>query len=484
MDMDPPDHTPTPAELDRFRQIIRQQTGLHFDDWRLDTLERALAARISATGLRPVSAYLGELECSEQRFEEISALLDQITVNETCFFRYPRQYDFLRDVAFLPLLRRDFIGPLRIWSAGCSSGEEAYSIAITALETLGPSADQLVQIIASDVSSTALDAARRAEYSPKSLRLVGGGWQGKYFHPAAENRFLLCDQVRRMVLFRKSHLLDDVRQGHNLWDLIFCRNVLIYFAPDVVRCILDGFCQSLKENGCLLVGHSEVVEHRSLMPCQPAETFAYRKVGRQASAGDGRPQGVTPTVMPPPRSHPAGEPPCVGPEGLFEVALAAFEHEEYLSAAHHLDSLLGSRPRDLRATLLRANLYLNLGHHDQSVRECEVALQIDGFSAEACLLLGMNFMRLAKPELAVTQLRKAAYIAPRSCAIQFHLGDAYRAAKMPRLAMRAYGNALSLAPSATEQEIRDYFGGFGKSTLETLCRQRVCLCEAADNLEA
>jgi len=167
-------------------------------------------------------------------------------------------------------------------------------------------------------------------------------------------------------------------------------------------------------------------------------------------------------------------------ESLFDSARAAFHREEYARASDQLDRLLKPFPRHLPGTLLRANLHLNLGQHDRSVRECEVALQLDSFSAEAYVLLGMNFQRLSKPELAVAQLRKAAYLSPESCIVQFQLGEVYRGARIFDRARRAYENALSLLPGASERQIREYSGGFGVMALKAFSKQMIAECQSND----
>ena len=156
---------------------------------------------------------------------------------------------------------------------------------------------------------------------------------------------------------------------------------------------------------------------------------------------------------------------------LFADAGAAFEREEYALACRSLDLLLASFPQHLPGCLLRANAYLNLADHDRSVAECQVALQLDPLSAEAHLILGMNFLKLGRLEVAVTQLRRAAYLSPALCMIQFQLAEAYRALGMAEQSQRAYRNALSALESTAEWHVRVYSGGFGRAALKTFCER-------------
>ena len=486
-----------PPDVQAFRVLIEQFTGLHFDDWRLDTLEKALLARMCVKGTRHVEAYLDLLRDSAGRPDELSELLNQLTVNETYFFRYPAQFDFLRQHVLPDLVagRGDGRVPLQIWSAGCSTGEEPYSIAMTALDVLGSAASHLIQIFATDVSSAALQAARHAEYSTKSLRLVDEANRSKYFRRVSDNRFVLCNSVRQMVLVSESNLLDDVRRRAASWDIIFCRNVLIYFASELAVEILDGLHQCLNTNGYLFVGHSEIFKRTSFVPCQPEAVFAYQKVKgeleRSAFVERQEAARSAPTIAA--RDIETTRPQVAVPrttssvselqredatESLYEEAFVSFEREDYARARSQLDRLLESSPRHLPATVLRANLHLNLGEHYRSVEECEVALQLDPLAHEAHLLLGMNFQKLSKPELAVLQLKKAAYISPDSAIVQFQLGEAYRTLQRWDDAARAYRSALPLFQSTTDQEIRAYSGGFGKSALNTLSEQIIAASQA------
>jgi len=483
-------------DVHAFRALIEQFTGLHFDDWRLDTLEKTLLARMCAKGISRVQGYLDLLRDPASRSDELSELLSQITVNETYFFRYPVQFDFLRQQVLPALVaqQRDRQVRVQIWSAGCSTGEEPYSIAMTAHDVFGSAASHLVQISATDVSSAALAIARRGEYSTKSLRLVNEANQNKYFRRVSENRFVVSDAIRQMVLFRKSSLLDDARRATDAWDVILCRNVLIYFASESAADILDGFYHRLNANGYLLVGHSEILKETPFISCQPEGVFAYQKLAgkpkrpmhaQQLDAPRTRPtvaardSAATSPQVAATRTAPSilESPSENAAETLYEEALVSFDREDYARARDQLDRLLESSPRHLPATVLRANVYLNLGEHDRSVEECEMALQLDPFASEAHLLLGMNFQKLSKPELAALQLKKAAYILPDSAIVQFQLGEAYRALKMWNDASRAYRNALPLFQSTADREIRVYFGGFGKTALKAMCEQMIATCQ-------
>lgn len=468
---------PTAAELNTFRELIQELTGLHFDDWRLSTLQTTLIARMAATRTERVDTYLALLRETVRGAEELRELLNQITVNETYFFRYPAQFDLLREQVLpdLARVRRQEGRPVRIWSAGCSTGEEPYSIAMTARDVLGLGAQTEIEIFASDVSSSTLTRARQAEYSEKSLRLLEAGYRARYFRRLPDGRYALNDSIRRLVHFTQSSIAEDAQRAPASWDAIFCRNVLIYFSEARTAQALDGLHRSLRDDGYLFIGHSEILDKSQFVPCEDQSLFVYRKSAAKpiatphpASQRRQRPPHTSPSSPAPDRRP---QPPSEQEQRLLNDAMGRFGREDYRRTLDALERLLRLSPRHLPALLLRANVFLNLGQHDRSVQESQIALQIDPLASEAYLLLGLNFLRLSRPELAVAELKKAAYLSPDSCLSHFHLGQAYQAAEMPDDARRSHRNALALLPTADERQVQTYTGGFGKLALQTLLAQ-------------
>ncbi|NOX54583.1 MAG: tetratricopeptide repeat protein [Planctomycetes bacterium] len=474
---------PTAQEVETFRELFQRLTSLHFGQWRFESLQRALAARVSARGLDSVQQYIRLLEHSAASSEELSEILNLLTVNETYFFRYPAQFDLLRQSLFPTLIsqQRGTDKRIRVWSAGCSTGEEPYSIAMAALDAFGPGASLLVEIVATDVSSDALRRARQAEYGPKSLRLLDDASRAKYLRRISQDRFTVAGPVRAMVQFRQASLLDDVQRVSVPWDIIFCRNVLIYFTREATDKVQDNLARSLSPGGYLLVGHSEIIRPDLFIPFGDPDSFVYRRAdaGRQPSeqrghchVSDRRPQTET-DAKPASTLSSLGRSPAQADDcqQMFEAALDYFDRKQYVRACQKAEQLLQHFPRHLPACLLRANAYLHQGEHERCARECQFVLQLDPFNAEAYLLLGINFKSLSKVSLAIEYLKKAAYLLPDSFSVQFHLGEAYRARGLHSEARRAYRNAVAFLAAAEDREIRNYCGAFSRSTLEAFCQR-------------
>lgn len=490
-------HKPAASEVQAFRELIVDLTGLHFGDWRLSALETTLVARMLANGMVRAESYFRLLSDPGQNADELGQLLDQLTVNETYFFRYPAQFDFLRQIALPTLFERRGAErvPLRVWSIGCSTGEEPYSIAITALEEIGAAASEMIELLATDVSSVALARARHGEYGEKSVRLLDNEARAKYFRQAPEGRFAIRGLIKSLPLFRRSSVLDDVTRTFPAWDVIFCRNVLIYFGPVVVQRLLRGLSQCLRDDGYLFVGHSEIPPRDVFAPGGHEGLFVYQK--RRERIQEPRKPIVAPPARPLPKAdrdvpraepRPASRPddatsPSVDrsetPETLYQRAVDAFDGEDYTRALDELDRLLRRCPRHTPGAILRANVYLAQGDHERSVQECQIATEVNPLAGEAYLLLGMNFLNLGKPAPAVAQLKRAVYCAPNCCVTQYYLAEAYRALEAWEDAARNYANALKDLPSTDENHVRRYIGGFSRSALKTSCEQLIAVCNAS-----
>jgi chemotaxis protein methyltransferase CheR len=250
--------TATTREIDRFRGAVTQRIGLQFDDARFDYLREVFQRRVAVSG-RDSAAYLQNLEY-EQSGGEISALARELTVGETYFFRNHEQFDALAEVVLPERLRlRERRKTLRLLSAGCSSGEEAYSMAIVAREAIADPSWK-VAIRAVDVNPSALEKAQRGRYSNWALRETPKGIQDRWFR--ADGRDMVLDAaIRSAVEFESGNLASD---DPALWqtaayDVIFCRNVLMYFKREHMRAAVARIVRSLAPGGFLFLGHAETL---------------------------------------------------------------------------------------------------------------------------------------------------------------------------------------------------------------------------------
>ncbi len=241
------------------KDFIYRHCGLFFDDSSKYLLERRLASRVALHQLRDFQEYYYYLRYDNNRVEELNAVVDILTINETYFFRETPQLEAFSE-EILPEIAeaKDRTGErsLRIWSAGCSTGEEPYTVAILLLET-GLFADWDVEIFGSDISHRVLKIARKGEYGPSSFRCTDPLQRNRYFTPV-DGKWRVIDPVRRLVHFGYLNLFDSNRIALlGEVDIVFCRNVIIYFDKEGKKSVIAEFENRLKTGGYLLLGHSE-----------------------------------------------------------------------------------------------------------------------------------------------------------------------------------------------------------------------------------
>ncbi len=234
-------------------QLIYDECGLRFDHSNRFLLHKRLAARVAALGVNGFREYYYYLKFDPARAAEFDALHSHLTTNETYFMREKGQLAaFAAFAAALPAAGRR---KLRLWSAGCASGEEPYSMAILLLEAGLTPKD--FEIFGSDISTRVLARAREAQYTMHSFRFLDEAFRQRYFTPSG-SMFTLCDAIRERVSFSVINLYhDDKLNLLGQFDAIFCRNVLIYFDNDSKLMVIGNLHKRLCENGFLFLGHSE-----------------------------------------------------------------------------------------------------------------------------------------------------------------------------------------------------------------------------------
>ena len=243
-----------------FRDFIHRRVGIYFHDSKRSFLEHRLGSRLRIAGAETFSQYFMTLQ-QKLEIREVNNLIDSITTTETSFYRNRPQMDAFRAVILPDLLkRRNRIGsgPIRIWSAGCSTGEEPYTLAMLALDAgrmLGDRVD--VEILACDINETALKHARQGVYSSEGTRALPADLLKRYLEPVGTG-YRVHDELKDMILFQRLNLAEDgryLRLGQ--MDVVFCRNVLIYFGEAVRRRALKAIADILRDGGFLFTGHSE-----------------------------------------------------------------------------------------------------------------------------------------------------------------------------------------------------------------------------------
>jgi chemotaxis protein methyltransferase CheR len=248
-------------DLVRIRDLIYQSAGIFLPDNRLPMLLDRCTKRMRALGITSTRDYYGCLTTLGMRQAELASLLNEITVGETCFFRNRSRLDAIRRVVLPRILKAKATSgttPLRIWSAGCSTGEEPYTLAMVLVEeTRGQLKNCQTEVLATDINERSLYLAQEGVYSEYSLRNTEPFFLQKYFR-ADGSRFAIVPEVKSLVRFSRLNLADDA--GMRLMaemDMILCCNVLIYFDAGSKKQVIERFHRGLLDWGYLFLGHSE-----------------------------------------------------------------------------------------------------------------------------------------------------------------------------------------------------------------------------------
>jgi chemotaxis protein methyltransferase CheR len=266
----------TDADLNEIRTLIEQRSAVHLDESRERFLSTRVREYVEEESLRGGAELLRRIRDAGTEYD---SFLERVLTQETSFFRYPAVYEALGKTILPEIQERKFWQnprTLRIWSAGCSTGEEPYSIAITLCDALKFAEAWEIEILATDISRRALRHAEKGAYSKRSLQELSLRQLETHF-TAAKHGFHVKPRVRRMISFAQMNLAEPMYVGK--MDCIFCMNVLMYFTEQRRLAILRGFYEALEPGGYFLLGHSETLTHTPLKfePVTLGECRVYRK---------------------------------------------------------------------------------------------------------------------------------------------------------------------------------------------------------------
>lgn len=247
------------AQFKALAKIIYDRAGIHFPETKKYIVESRLSHRLSELELTDFDQYIAFLTMGPYQSDEFQEMFNRITINETSFFRNEPQLAVFEKQILPELLEaRDKTKRLRVWSAACSTGEEPFTLAIILHRTLGLRLkDWSVEILGTDISERALNVANTGQYSSYAMRSTPELVKTRYFKEA-NGLWTVDEQIRGMVNFELHNLKDRLAaKRHGTWDVIFCRNVMIYFDDDMKRRVVGMFGDQLAKDGTLFIGHSE-----------------------------------------------------------------------------------------------------------------------------------------------------------------------------------------------------------------------------------
>ena len=470
----------------RFRDLIARRSGIYIHAADRDALRGHLLARMGQSGATSFADYLRRLGPSSEG-EEFQALLNLVTIQETYFFRDQAQFMALQRYVLPELVKaRSRMGePLRIWSAGCSTGEEPYTIAMVLAESIAGVASPPPYILATDVSQGALAVARRGIYGERSLRSTPEHYRERFFTRDGET-YILNGAIKEMVEFRPFNLMSTPYPGARGpgWDVIFCRNVTIYFKPETTKAVVRRFYESLWEGGYLFTGFSESLRYlsRDFLTIQVGGVFLYQRSGvgydraseprirvgrrRRASApAPQRTQGPRAEPVPEPKLAPGRE----ADSRAREFVDAGLPDKGGQLLAPELER--SSPPK--KALLLHAEILLNQGRAVEAAVLCEKVIRREPLSVAGHYLLGIIHRTLEDDDQAVEMFKRVVYLRPQHALARFHLGELHARRNELEAARREYANALRLLQERSDSLDERFAGGFSAGLLIDTCRSRV-----------
>jgi chemotaxis protein methyltransferase CheR len=468
------------ALLDRLGDYVAESMGLHYPSERRADLERGLSCAARELGFKDALSCARWLLLSPLTRHQIEVLAGCLTVGETYFFRDPIVFDLLEG-HLLPgiiLKRRTGERRLRIWSAGCATGEEPYSIAILLRRLIPDIQDWSITLLATDINPHCLARAREGLYGKWSFRNVPAWVISRYFKKTDEGQYALSLDIRKHVTFAYHNLAGDtypaIANNTNAMDIIFCRNVFMYFSQERRGLVAEKLSQCLIPGGLLVVSPAEMsAALGALFSSLPHPGAAiYRKDGAGTNPWQDpiRPSSLLPPFQVRPRtlppmpemgeSAPAKPPPPHEAQGatasrqdLYQDALRSYERGLHGDAQVKLETLLAHDPGMAAALALLSRIRASGGSLADARDLCKSAIASDKLNAGYHYLLAMIQIELGREPEAIASLQHTLYLDPEFVLAHFGLGTIALGLGKLREARRHFENAQSALGRYGNEEI-------------------------------
>jgi chemotaxis protein methyltransferase CheR len=473
--------------LSQLNELITRRMGLRFTNGSSHRLQRGIEAASRDFGFSMPESCVRWLLSADLSRTQIETLASHLTVGETFFFREKQALDAVENhiLPQLVRLRRGKDQRLRIWSAGCCTGEEPYSLAILLDKILPDIKEWNITILATDINPGFLRKASGGLYGKWSFRNCPEWVQDGYFQKTTEGNFQIKPEIMKMVRFDYHNLGEDsypsLSNNTNAMDIIFCRNVLMYFSPETARTVTMKLYRSLVECGVLIINPTE----SSFIQCPPftavkfADSILYSKgntVGLKEKEIRNKPPysdeekidaPSTSTVLLSPETAndlasiireeslteiTKQEAPVIKPSS-YALALSQYEQGNYTGATEILLELVSDNEEGLKATVLLARAFANQGELKEALKWCDKAVTSDKLVPFLHYLRATILQEQGSSEDAANALKRALYLDQDFVLAHYTIGVNYRNQGKPKEAAKYLGNALKLLGNYQEGEI-------------------------------
>lgn len=476
--------------LSQLSECVAARMGLHFPRERWHDLERHANSAAKEFGFADIEAFLQWLLLSPLTREQIETLASHMTVGETYFFREKKSFEILEKTILPELIRsrRASERRLRIWSAGCCTGEEPYSIAILLSRLIPDWQDWQITILATDINPHFLRKASAGVYGEWSFRDTPTWIRDRYFKRTSAGRFELLPQIRGMATFAYLNLAEDaypsLLNNTNAMDVIFCRNVLMYFTQERARKVVQNLHRSLVDGGWLIVSPSEAshVLFSQFEAVNFPDAILYRKGSHSLRVAEDFIPGWMPVDFAVPSPPELGVPP-VWQEGrtpdveeplpaqpTYHEAFVLYEQGRYAEAEERAAALLSKDPNDAKAMAFLTRIYANQGKLAEALAWCGRAVAADRLNPASHYLHATIQQERGQAEEAVKSLKRALYLDPDFVLAHYALGNlALRPGKF-EAADKHFENALSLLSAYPRDDLLPESDGLTAGRLMEIIR--------------
>jgi len=496
------------VDLVPFKKLLLRTCGHSFEKEREQALSAGLCRRMAAVGIDMHETYLALLLHDQ---DETLRLTELLTVNETYFFREPEHLNLMINSLLPEFLAARIQRPVRILSAGCSTGEEPYSIAIMLRERFGAECERLFAITGVDIDSTVIAAAKQGVYGKGSFRGMDQSLFERYFEPCGSGSFQVRDTIRKLVGFEVVNLLEaSYPQRMQLPDIILYRNVSIYFPVQVQREIFGKLAELLAEGGCLLVGATETYHHDIgiLSLVEQDSLFFYRKTPTlvieerrtlsRYSLTPERPRGGSPQAVQgrlarsdPPRNRtqegrPNPDKQCkdqplsamkLDVRERFDAAVELAHNKQHDKALAIVDAIIEQDSNFGKAFCLKGSLLLSTSRFDEAHIVCNTVLSKDPLCLEAYLMLGIIARQKGDDDDAIKRFREAIYLNASCWLAHFYSAEISYAQQDEKRARSTYEATVRILEKGSLQEHgQDFFPlSFNAEQFIVICRHKLSL---------
>lgn len=438
-----------------FTKLIKDKCGINFYGRDQGVLINAVGSRMKDCDLSEMDSYFDLVSHDDN---ELHHLVDYLTTNETYFMREPAHIDFAVNFAFPEIEKRIVSGlKVKILSAGCSTGEESYSIAIALVEKYGFEVLDRVEIVGIDIDSNVLKKARAGIYGKHSFRMFADCLRDKYFTASKDRTFTISKELLDVTSFFHVNLMSESSLSEfSGSDIIFYRNVSIYFDEETQQKIFNNLAGALSPGGYLFLSSTETMAHDfgSLPLERTRDLFYFKKPLKDSAAGKASFEDVNNVV----KTKDEVKTSVVAPvlnisdsgdvveknENSFKDALLLARAKKYNESLDVIDELLETSPDDEELLTLKASVLISLNEIDLAVECIEILKEIDKFSFDASLLEGIAKKSNNELEMAEKKFKDALYIDSSSWLAHFYLAELYYSMGNKELALREYSVIKSI----------------------------------------